>query len=182
MKDNFRTALMTLALALSATASCAHVVLAEPKAIAGSYYKASLRVGHGCNGAATTGVTVQIPAGFQGAKPQPKAGWLVSIRKAKLPQPYVSHGKTVTEDVVEISWKAANTAAALPDNFYDEFSWMARLPETPGNAWIKIMQTCVQGQNDWSEIPATGVSTKGLKTPAALLIIESADSMNHHPH
>ena len=80
----------------------AHIVLTEPKAVAGSYYKATLRVGHGCNGSATTGLTVQVPAGFQGAKPQPKAGWVIATRKSKLATPYNSHGKTVTEDVVEL--------------------------------------------------------------------------------
>jgi uncharacterized protein YcnI len=62
----------------------AHIVLAELQAVAGSYHKATLRVGHGCNGAATTALTVQIPAGFEGAKPQPKPGWVLAIRKAQL--------------------------------------------------------------------------------------------------
>ena len=158
----------------------AHVVLAEQQAIAGSYYKAALRVGHGCSGSATTGITVQVPVGFQGAKPQPKAGWVLSTRKAKLAQPYVSHGKTVTEDVVEISWQAATPEAALPDEFFDEFVWQSRLPEQAGPAWIKVLQTCVQGQNNWADVPTAGTSTKGMKTPAALLTIEPADAGHHH--
>lgn len=158
----------------------AHIVLAEPQAVAGSYYKAALRVGHGCNGSATTGLTVSVPAGFQGAKPQPKAGWTVTARKAKLAQPYVSHGKTVAEDVVEISWQAATPEAALPDEFFDEFVWLSHLPEQAGPAWIKVLQTCVQGQNNWADVPASGTSTKGMKTPAALLTIQPTDATHHH--
>ena len=166
------------------TLSCAyaHVVLSEPQATAGSYYKATMRVGHGCNGSATTGITVQVPDGFQGAKPQPKAGWVISTRKAKLAQPYNSHGKTVTEDVVEISWQAATPQNALPDEFYDEFSWMSHLPDQAGPVWIKVLQTCVQGQNNWADKPASGTSTKGMKTPAALLTIEPVDAGHHHAH
>ena len=88
--------LTAASLVLSTLATCAqaHVVLSEPKAIAGSYYKATLRVGHGCNGSATTGLTVQVPAGFQGAKPQPKTGWAITTRKAKLATPTTATAKS----------------------------------------------------------------------------------------
>ncbi len=158
----------------------AHIVLSEPTAIAGSYYKASLRVGHGCNGSSTKGISVQVPAGFQGAKPQPKAGWTLATRKAKLATPYLSHGKTVTEDVVELRWTAASQEAALPDDQFDEFAFMGRLPDRAGPLWVKVLQTCESGQNDWSEVPAHGTSTRGLKSPAALLDVQLAPSHEHH--
>lgn len=158
----------------------AHIVLTEPKAVAGSYYKATLRVGHGCNGSATTGLTVQVPAGFQGGKPQPKFGWTVDARKAKLATPYNSHGKIVTDDVVELRWIAVSKEAALPDDQFDEFSFMGRLPENATPVWIKVLQTCESGQTDWSEIPASGLSTRGLKSPAALLEVQAAPKHEHH--
>lgn len=151
----------------------AHVVLSESQAQAGAYFKASLRVGHGCNGSATTGITVTVPAGFQGAKPQPKAGWDLLTRKAKLVQPYTSHGKLITEDVVELRWTAASKESALLDEHFDEFSFMSRLPDQAGPVWMKVLQTCEVGQIDWSEVPSSGTSTKGLKSPAALLMIKS---------
>lgn len=158
----------------------AHIVLAEPKATAGSYYKATLRVGHGCNGSATTGLTVQVPVGFQGAKPQPKFGWTVAARKAKLTTPYNSHGKTVTDDVVELRWTVTSKEGALPDDQFDEFAFMGRLPDSAGPMWVKVLQICDSGQNDWSEIPTSGASTRGLKTPAALLDIQAAPKHDHH--
>lgn len=158
----------------------AHIVLAEPQAVAGSYYKATLRVGHGCSGSATTGLTVQVPSGFQGAKPQPKTGWTLVSRKAQLDKPYNSHGKTVTEDVVELRWTAVSKEAALPDDQFDEFSFLGRLPQAAGPAWVKVLQTCESGQTDWSEIPSNGTSTRGLKAPAALLDIQAAPTHGHH--
>ena len=167
---------------LSALFGCAqaHVVLTEPKAIADSYYKATLRVGHGCNGSSTHSLVVQVPLGFQGAKPQPKVGWTIATRKAKLTTPYNSHGKTVTDDVVEVRWTAASHEAALPDDQFDEFAFMGRLPDRVGPMWIKILQTCESGQNDWSEIPSNGISTRGLKWPAALLDVQPAPEHEHH--
>ena len=155
------------------TSAHSHAVLADTSAAPGTYYKGAVRIGHGCDGSSTTGIKVFVPAGFEAAKPQPKAGWNVSVKKAKLAEPYVSHGKTVTEDVVEIEWKANSKETALADGAFDEFAFMTKLPEKAGAVWLRILQTCEKGQNDWAEIPASGISTKGLKMPAALLNVKA---------
>ena len=163
MKFITKLAINSLAIALSpwllSSSVHAHAVLVDPTAQAGSNYKGAIRIGHGCEGAATTGIRIFIPAGFEGAKPQPKSGWNVSSKKAKLAQPYVSHGKTITEDVVELEWKANTKEAALPDGSFDEFAFMSKLPEKTGAVWLRVLQTCEKGQNDWAEIPAAGTST-----------------------
>ena len=155
------------------TAVHAHAVLTEQTALAGSYYKGAVRIGHGCEGSATSGVKLFIPSGFEGAKPQPKTGWSLKITKAKLAEPYQSHGKTVSEDVVAMEWVASSKDAALPDGAFDEFAFMTKLPEKIGPVWLRVLQTCEKGQNDWAEIPAAGTSTKGMKYPAALLTLKA---------
>ncbi len=79
-------------LTCAAMSAQAHVVLDQPSATAGGYYKASFRVGHGCGSSATRQIVVQIPAGAQGAKPMPKAGWALEITRAPLAQPVQDHG------------------------------------------------------------------------------------------
>ena len=180
MKNKIHFVAASCLLALANADTNAHVVLSEPQALAGSYYKATLRVGHGCNGSPTNGLIVQVPPGFEGAKPQPKAGWSIGTRKAKLTQPYKSHGKTVTDDVVELRWTAVSKEAALPDEQFDEFAFMGRLPDQAGPLWVKILQTCETGQNNWADIPASGTSTRGLKSPAALLEVQPAGHHEHH--
>ena len=158
----------------------AHVVFAEPHAIAGSYFKATLRVGHGCGNASTTSLTVKIPAGFESAKPQPKLGWNLTIKKESLAKPYISHGKTITEDVVEITWQATNPDFFLPNEQFEEFSFLTHLPSQPGLYWANVRQVCVKGSNNWTEVPASGSSTQGLQLPAAL--IELLPPPEHHHH
>ena len=170
----------TLATWAFPTAVHAHAVLTEQTALSGSYYKGAVRIGHGCEGSATTGVKLFIPSGFEGAKPQPKTGWSLKITKAKLAEPYQSHGKTVSEDVVAMEWVASSKDAALPDGAFDEFAFMGRVPDAAGPLWIKVLQTCESGQNDWSEIPSQGTSTRGLKLPAALLDVQPAHTHEHH--
>ncbi|MCA3236970.1 MAG: YcnI family protein [Curvibacter sp.] len=175
-------ALTKLVALLGVTAAHAHVVLEEPAALAGSSYRATFRVSHGCASSPTTGITVYLPQGVRGAKPSPKAGWTLTTRRAPLTQPYESHGKTVREDVVEVSWVAQSAASALPDDWYDEFVLRATLPDKAGALWFRVLQTCASGQLDWVDVPAQGTSTRGMKTPAALLDVLPRGGGAAHVH
>jgi uncharacterized protein YcnI len=167
-------------LGLAAAVAQAHVVLEVPSAVAGSYYKAVLTVGHGCQGQATHTVVVRLPAGFKGAKPMPKPGWSVALRREPLAQPYASHGRQVTEDTAEVTWTAQTPEAPLADAHFDEFVLRGQLPDAAGPLWFKVRQLCAQGQLDWAEVPASGNSTQGLKAPAALLEVLPAQAEHHH--
>jgi periplasmic copper chaperone A len=158
---------------MPATSAFSHITLEQQQVEANTTYKAVLRVGHGCEGLPTTALRVQIPAGFQGAKPMPKAGWTVQTKIKKLAAPYDDHGKPITEDTTEITWTASSPAAALPDGQYDEFTLRGRAAMPAGAAWFKVTQLCQEGgktgSNPWIEIPTQGTSTRGLKYPAAVL-------------
>lgn len=157
----------------------AHVTFEQPKAPAGTAYKAVFRIGHGCDGSATHTVSVLLPAGFRGAKPMPKPGWTLAVRKAPLAQPYESHGRTVTDDVVEVTWKAASREAWLADAHYDEFTLRGQLPDKAQALWFKVQQLCERGEWLWGDVPASGTSTRGLKAPAVLLEVTPAVANGH---
>jgi periplasmic copper chaperone A len=169
----------TLAIITPASAVFAHVVLEDQAALAGRSYKATFKVGHACDGSPTTAMRVTIPAGFTGAKPMPKSGWILAIKTAKLAVPYDNHGKQVTEDVSEITWTVASKDSWLPEGYYDEFVMQGGLPKQDGAMWFKVLQTCDKGSNDWSQIPTSGVDMKGLKSPAALLEIIPSGAAGH---
>ncbi len=153
-------------------AAFSHVVLLERTATALSTYKAVFQVGHGCDGSPTNQIKVTLPAGLQGAKPMPKPGWTLSTQLGKLATPYDDgHGGKVTEGVTQVTWVAISKDHFLPDAHYDEFVLRVRLPKETGPLWFKVLQGCEKGSTDWADIPASGTSTKGLKTPAALLDI-----------
>ena len=161
--------------------SLSHVVLAEPAALAGTSYRAALRVGHGCGDSPTTEMRVEIPAHFRGAKPMPKTGWKLTTYKTALAKPYDSHGRQVTEDVSEIVWTATSPEHWLADAHYDEFVFRGGLAPVAGPMWFKVVQTCAQGSNRWIEVPASGSATRGLRWPAALLdVIESGPAVHQH--
>lgn len=157
----------------------AHVSLETQQAQAGAAYKAMLRLGRVCCGSATHTLSVSLPAGFRGARPMPKSGWVLSVQKAPLAQPYNSHGRQVTEDAVEITRKTASREAWLADADYDEFVPCGQALQVVGPVWFKVQQLCEQGQWGWFEMPATGTSTRGLKAPAAVLEVLPAAQAGH---
>lgn len=183
MKLRFDIKLLAACAAFTgASTTFSHVTLQEQVAAAANGYRAVLRVGHGCEGAATVALRVTIPDGFNGAQPMVKPGWKVTTKVGKLAQPYVSHGTTYTEGVQEITWTANSAADALPDAHYDEFVLRGTTPQKPGPLWFKVVQLCEKGSNNWVEVPAAGVSTKGLKMPAALLEVLDVQPASSHKH
>ena len=155
-----KTTLSSFAAALLAAYSLgasAHVSLVEPRAEAGKPYTAVLRIGHGCEGTATTAVAVQVPAGLGNVTPVARPGWAASLRQGVA------------------TWTALGKEAALPDGERGEFTLAgATAPQVPGALWLKVQQTCERGSHDWSQVPAQGTSTAALKSPAVLLDVLSA--------
>ncbi len=164
MKLKLSAALGATMLAVCGSAS-AHITLEVPEARAGSSYKAILRVPHGCEGAATTRITVRLPEGFISAKPMPHAGWTIETMKGKYAQPYDYFGSSLTEGVLEVSWSGGN----LPDEYYDEFvvrgTFAAGLPA--GMVYFPVVQECEGGAVDrWIDIPEAGKAADDYETPA----------------
>lgn len=130
----------------------AHITVAPATAPAGAYQTLVFKVGHGCAGSATTGITVQLPEGVT-AKPMPKPGWTITLAPR------------------EIAWRGG----PLPDAYYDEFTLQARLPDAPGRLVFKVGQQCEKGRTDWAD------TTPESKTPAPVLeVTPSASPLHHH--
>lgn len=173
----------TLAAALLAAAPLAHahVGLEWPAALAGSSYKATFRISHGCGASPTRQVVVEIPAGVQSARPMPHLGWTVNIERAPLPAPQQRHGRVVTEDVSRITWTAAGRQDALAADHFDEFSLLATLPAQEGPLYWPVRQVCVEGRHDWVQVPVPGQEPQSLKSPAPRLdLLPGAGA--HHAH
>jgi uncharacterized protein YcnI len=168
--------------ALACAAASAHVVLDYQAAPAGSSYRATFKVGHGCGASATRQITVDIPAGVRNAHPMPKPGWQLTVERAPLPKPETDHGRTVTDDVARVTWTARTRDDMLPNAHYDEFVLSARLPQQAGTIYWPVRQVCEEGRNDWVEVPAAGQKRSDLKSPAALLEVLPVGGAGAHNH
>lgn len=179
MKHLLATISAAAIFAVAALPTSAHVVLDQAEAAAGSYFKATFRVPHGCDGSATTSVSIAIPEGVINIKPQPKHGWTVKTEKAPYRHSYKLHGKTVTEGVVRVTWEGG----PLADDMFDEFAFMTKLPDDPEIMMIffPVMQGCEEGSIAWDQLPVPG-SGERLPRPAPMLHLThgGADGGHHH--
>lgn len=146
----------------------AHATLETTQAVAGSYYKAVVRVGHGCTGGEPSlKIRVRIPDGVTSVKPMPKAGWTLTIVNGPLKTPVSDgHGGQITEGVTEVTW-----TGSLADAHYDEFVLRGKLPDSTGPLYWPIVQECANGAARWIEIPAAGQKSDDLKEPAPFVVL-----------
>jgi uncharacterized protein YcnI len=157
-------AVALLAASVMTGVASAHVTVQPPEAAADSYAQLTFTVPHGCNGSATTALRVKLPDGILSAKPQMKPGWQVEIKTRKLDAAVAGpHGRSVTEVVDEVAWRGG----LLPDNLYDTFGLVVRLPDRGDQPlYFPAVQECEQGVERWIEIPTSGQSADKLRAPA----------------
>lgn len=152
--------------ALAATPALAHVTLEQNAAPAGSFYKAVLRVPHGCEQSATVRLRVTIPEGVISVKPMVKPGWTLEVKRGAYARPYsFLHGAKFTEGVREITWSGGN----IPDAYYDEFvltTFIAGELAAGGTLYFPVVQECEKGANNWVEVPTADKPADKLGSPA----------------
>jgi uncharacterized protein YcnI len=170
------TGLLALSGLALAPVAQAHVTLETRQAPVGSYYKAVLRVPHGCSGSDTTALRVRIPDGVLEVKPMPKPGWTLTIKTGTYPHPQALHGSKVDHGVQEIAW----TGGDLPDAYYDEFTFRAYLASSlkPGTTlYFPTIQECKTGVSRW--IDTSGRDDEA-GDPAPHLQLTAPESAGRH--
>ncbi len=158
---------------LAAGYASAHVSVSPAEVSKNSYQKLTFNISHGCGDSPTKEVTLYLPIQLQGAKPIPKAGWVLEVFREPLSKSYVSHGKEVNSDVRKITWRGG----LLPNEYADEFSIRVKVDDWVGNLPVVVHQICEQGKWEWSELPQDG---KKLISPAPIIKIIGTDHHAHH--
>lgn len=147
--------IIAAAACLAATPAFAHVVIAPGEAKAGSYFVGAFRVGHGCQGRATTKVRVEIDPYVGSAKPKAVPGWRHKIE--------MKDGR-----VAAITW-----TGRLPDEEFQAFEVMMKLPNQDMTLLFPTVQTCGKAEARWTDTePASA-------TPAPRLVIVPAGGGEH---
>ena len=131
--------LLTASLSLMPLAAMAHVTLSENSAAPGAHYLAHFRIGHGCGGTSTTGLSIAIPDGVSGVAPEPAPGWTIETVEAA--------GR-----VSAVTWKGGSLDAKTPG----EFAVAMTLPSKAGALVFAATQTCTSGVENWAEVPLPG--------------------------
>ena len=131
-------------------------MLAPAVAAPGVPWQGAVVIGHGCDGAPTTGIRVKLPEGAQNVAPgAAPAGW------------------TVAHEGNDLVWRGG----ALGPKDRGSFPFTATFSGPVGDQrWVEIDQSCGDKQIRWAQIPAAGQNPHDLKEPAASLkLVAEAD-------
>jgi uncharacterized protein YcnI len=172
MRSIVRTLALTAVAAVSfVLPASAHITFENKEVKPGTTVKFVLRIPQGCEGSATTGVRIALPESLTEAKPQPKAGWTLSVVTDNVQDAAATpgHGHGGVGNVKEIAW----TGGRLEDAYYDEFVFRAAVGKAAtGRIFVPVVQQCESGTDRWIEIPADGGSSEDLKHPAPSVRVE----------
>lgn len=170
----------TLSLAIAAPAS-AHVGIVDGDAVHGGGHGSviTLRVGHGCDGAATDTIEVRIPDGVTGVRPEWVPGWTIETEPRAAAEPSAaadpSAGHESGAEVGVVRW----SGGPVPDSQYADLRLMAVFPETPGTLWFPVIQRCGDLETAWIQVPAEGQSEDDLDHPAASVTVVEGEDHDH---
>lgn len=168
------TGLMGLGLAGAA----AHVTIKPDTTAAGAYANLTVAFSHGCDGSATTKLTITLPEPLVDAKPEIISGWKVEKVTETLDEPLtLDNGSSVTERIGQIVYTAETP---IEDGYLQKMDLSVQLPDAEGETLaFPVLQTCEEGETDWAEIPAEGQDPHSLEAPAPTITLTGAEEHGH---
>ncbi|GAA3631047.1 hypothetical protein GCM10022200_12350 [Microbacterium awajiense] len=156
-----------VALAVGAPlAASAHVNVTPGTPAAGSNTTLTFAFSHGCDGAPTTALAIEIPEGVAGVKPNVQAGWTITVEEG---EDGVPTSVTYTTDTpVEDGYKASVALDVLLGE------------DTAGSTLaFPTVQSCTEGENAWVEIAEEGEDPHDLDSPAPVVTVGEATDDGH---
>lgn len=131
----------------------AHVEISPAKALAGKPVKLAFRIGHGCDGAATTSLVVQIPQSVKDVSPGSIKGWKARVGPQRL------------------TW----TGGPLSDHDEQEYPFRATFYGKKGDTvMFKSIQKCEGGAETAWIAPTGGASEADNPAPTVTLTSAAA--------
>jgi uncharacterized protein YcnI len=163
--------LLAVAVPLSASA---HVSVTPDATAAGSYTVLTFSVPHGCDGSATTAITIDVPEQILSVTPTVSPNWNVTKTMAPLDTPTTnSHGAAVAERVGQVVYTAKTP---LADGYRDTLALSLQLPPDAAGQTLDfpVLQSCEAGETNWNEIPEAGADEDSVEHPAPSVTVTDA--------
>lgn len=171
-----RTTLIAAAtLLVAAPVAGAHVGVKTDSTAAGGYATLTFAVPHGCDGAATDKLVLQIPDGVTSFTPGRTAFWTPKLTMKTLDEPITSsHGEKITEVPDVVTWTATTP---LPEGQLDQIPASVKFPEEEGQLNFPLVQECVgDAETAWTQIAAEGGEEPEHPAPSVTLTAATGDA------
>ncbi|NAZ88509.1 YcnI family copper-binding membrane protein [Kineococcus indalonis] len=168
----------------AAPAASAHVRAVPDSTAAGSWSVVTLRVPNESDTAATTALSVTLPADtpFTSVSVEPVPGWTAVVREEALPEPVQVSGATVTRAPRTVTWTADPGTPGVGVGQFQRFALsVGPLPAEGTRVLLPAVQTYADGEvADWSQVADPGAEEP--ESPAPGFTTTAAADDAHAAH
>jgi uncharacterized protein YcnI len=142
-------------------AASAHIHVSPEDAAAAATSRLAFSFSHGCDGAATTALVVTVPDGVDGVTPVFDAGWTVARELGADGIP------------TQVTYTAASPVDdGLSASVAMDVIFSSSVADT--DVAFPILQQCVTGETDWSQVAEAGEDAHDLESPAPVVAVGAA--------
>ncbi|WP_337003561.1 MULTISPECIES: YcnI family copper-binding membrane protein [unclassified Microbacterium] len=170
-----RTALTTagilggavLALAVPTLAS-AHVGVSPDELVAGDHGVLTFSFSHGCDNSPTTALRITMPEGLTSVAPTMDGDWSIQVERG---------------DDGLVSAITYTALTPVPTDLRGAVSMSVGLDEnTPDTLAFPVVQECVEGATEWTQLAENGEDPHSLDAPAPVVSVIAAPAGGHDEH
>jgi uncharacterized protein YcnI len=164
-------------------AANAHVGVTPNTTAAGSYAVLTFAVPHGCDGSATTQITITIPDEIASVTPTVNPGW--DVTKVMVDEATPATAAADSAPVQRVGQVVYTAHIPLADGYRDTFALQMPLPEDSAGQTLEFptLQTCVDGETNWNQSVAPGQDDHSVESPAPSIVVSAAlDDSEHGGH
>lgn len=156
-----------LALAVPSMAG-AHVGVSPDELVAGDHGVLTFSFSHGCENSPTTALRITMPEGLASVAPTMDSDWNIQVERG--------------EDGL-VSAVTYTAVAPVPTDLRGAVSMGVGLDEsTPDTLAFPVVQQCVEGATEWTQIAENGEDPHSLDAPAPVVSVAAAAAGGHGEH
>lgn len=155
-------ALIAIAAPLAASA---HVTVTPDEIAAGEHGVLTFAFSHGCESSPTTSLKITMPEGLASVAPTMDSDWSIDVERG---------------DDGLVSAVTYTAVTPVPIDLRGAVSMSIGLDEdTPETLAFPVVQTCVEGSTEWTQLAEDGEDPHSLDNPAPVVTVAEAESGRH---
>jgi uncharacterized protein YcnI len=156
-----------LALVIPSMAS-AHVGVSPDELVAGDHGVLTFSFSHGCENSPTTALRITMPDGLASVAPTMDSDWNIQVERG---------------DDGLVSAVTYTAISPVPTDLRGAVSMGVGLDEsTPDSLAFPVVQECVEGATEWTQLAENGEDPHTLEAPAPVVSVSAAAADGHGDH
>lgn len=146
----------------------AHVGVSPDELAAGDHGVLTFSFSHGCENSPTTALRITMPEGLASVSPTMDSDWNIQVERG---------------DDGLVSVVTYTAVAPVPTELRGAVSMGVGLDEnTPDTLAFPVVQECVEGSTEWTQLAEKGEDPHSLDAPAPVVSVTAAGADGHGEH